>query len=248
MNKKMRPWAIIVLLIASLIMMTACGGSSASDSGTSGASNDGGASTQSGEAYEIGEGQVVTYADSIGSDWVIIGVPVTNTGDSNLYLSSGTMDLEDQEGHLVDSINLVSVYPEVLQPGETAWYYEETMVEGASGIDLKVLPHVDVKKAKVDCVRYDVTDVAITDNTYGGIKITGRVENTTDEDASLPYVVVFMYGADGQLIGSAFTITDELKAGEKIGFSMSTFSSYKGFKASNVANYEAYAYPTQFQF
>ena len=119
MNRKMRPWIIVALLIALLVMTTACGGSSGSDNRTSGSSNDGGASSQSGEAYEVGEGRVVTYSDSLGSEWVIISVPVTNTGDTNLYLSSGTMDIEDQDGHLVDSKSLVSVYPEVLQPGES---------------------------------------------------------------------------------------------------------------------------------
>lgn len=248
MNKRMRPWPIVLLLVAFMVMLTACGGSSGSDSGTSASSNDSGASAQSGEAYEVGGGRVVTYTNSIGTEWVIITVPVTNTGDTNLYLSSGTMDIEDQDGHLIDSKSLVSVYPEVLQPGETAWYYEETMLDGSSGLELKVLPHVEVEKAKIDCVRYDVTDVTISDETYGGIKVTGRVENTTDEDESMPYVVVLMYDANGQLLGTALDIVDGLNAGEKKGFSASSLSSYKELKTSNIASYEVYAYPNKFQF
>ncbi|MBR2520791.1 MAG: FxLYD domain-containing protein [Oscillospiraceae bacterium] len=201
------------------------------------------------ESYETGEGTVKVYTDSIGSVWAQISVPVTNTGDVNLYLSSGTMDLEDPDGHLVDSITYVSAYPTVLKPGETAWYYDETTLDEGASSELRVVPHVDVKAAKVDCIRFEVSDLAISDDTYGGIKVTGRVENTTEEDESLVYVVVFFYGPDDVLLGQAYTIlTDDLKAGDKIGFSCSTFSSYDQYVTANVSRYEVYSYPTQIQF
>lgn len=201
------------------------------------------------DAYEVGEARAVTYTDSIGSVWAQVSVPVTNTGEVNLYLSTGSMDLEDESGHLVDTVKTVSVYPEVIQPGETAWYYDETTLDEAPSGALKVIPHVDVEPATVDCIRYEVSDVTLADDKYFGIKITGRVENTTEEDESMVYVVAMMYDENDDLLCQAFTVlTDELKAGDKIGFSMKTFSSNDAYTTGNVARYEVYAFPWQIQF
>ena len=199
-------------------------------------------------AYEVGEGKVV-LSNSYDTIWAQISVPVTNTGKTDLYLGSGTMDLEDADGHLVDSISMVSVYPPVLQPGETAWYYEETILDQAPESDLTVVPHVDVSKAKVACIRYEVSDVSLVDEEFGGIKITGRVKNTTEEDGSGVYVAVNMYNADNEFIGQAFTILDnDLKSGDQMGFSASTFGSFDIFETANVDHYDVYAFPLQFQF
>lgn len=199
--------------------------------------------------WQVGSGKAITYTDSIGAAHVQISVPVTNTGNTNLYLGAGTMDLEDASGHLVSSESLVSVYPQILQPGETAWYYEETSLNEAPSSELTVVPHVDVREAKVNCIRYEVSDVSFTNDNYGGITATGRVKNTTNEDGSLIYVVAFLYDAQENFIGQVFTIlTDELKPGDQIGFSTSTFGRSEGIDVSNIAAYRFFAYPEQFQF
>ena len=200
-------------------------------------------------AWEVGEAKAVTWKDSIGSNWVQIICPVTNTGTKTLYLSSGTMDLEDEDGHLVDSKTMISVFPDVLQPGETAYYYEETILDDGAPADLNVLPHVKVKEATVECIRYEISEVSIADETYGGVKVTGRVANTTNEDGQLVYITAFFYDSSDNMIGSAFTILDDdLVAGDKIGFSLSGFSLPDSVTASAVDHYEIYAYPSQYQF
>ena len=205
--------------------------------------------TKEAVAWETGEARAVTYTDSIGSVWVQVICPVTNTGTKNLYLSSGTMDLEDTDGHLVESLSMVSVFPEVIQPGETAYYYEETILDGGDPGALNVLPHVKVKEAKVDCIRFEISDVDIADESYGDVKVTGRVENTTSEDENLVQVIALLFDADNNLIALPFTyLTDGLTAVDKIGFSMTTFSVPDSVTAGAVDHYEVYAYPQQFQF
>lgn len=202
-----------------------------------------------GASWETGEGKVLVSEDSIGSVWAQIAVPVENTGSVNLYLGSGTMDLEDADGHLVESLSMVSVYPQVLKPGETSWYFEESTLDEKPSSDLKVVPHVDVEEATVDCIRYETSDVTISDEEFGGIKVTGRVENTTDEDGSMVEVVVFLYNENGDFIGNIYTYLDgDLAAGDKIGFSASSFADVADLTAADVADYKVYAYPTQFQF
>ena len=202
-----------------------------------------------GANWSVGEGRVINYTDSIGSEWIQIAVPVKNTGSVNLYLSSGTIDLEDADGHLVDSKSLVSVYPEVIMPGETAWYYEETLLDSSPSSALSAVPHVNVKEATVDCIRYETSDISLAEEEYGGIKVTGRVENTSGEDGSMVYVAVFLYDGEGSLLGQDFTILDgELKAGDKMGFAVSGFGNGNNYDLGYVASYEIFAYPTQFQF
>ena len=205
------------------------------------------AEEKSATSWEVGEGKVSTWTDSIGSKWVQVIVPVVNNGTDNLYLGSGTMDLEDETGHLVKSMSMVSVFPSVIQPGETAIYYEETTLDESVEGDLSVIPHVDVAKAKVDLVRYEVSDLELKDSQYGGVELTGRVENTTQEDGKLVYISAVFYNGDNEPIGSAFTIlTNDLVAGDKIGFSANTLS--LPITADEIDHYDVFAYPTQMQF
>ena len=197
--------------------------------------------------YEVGEGTVRTRTDSIGTKWIAVAVPVKNTGNTALYLSSSSVDIENADGTLADTVSSVSVSPQVLQPGETAWYYEETFFEGDMSGEYKAVPHIKAKEASVDCIRYEVSEVQVRDTDYFGAGITGRVLNTTEEDGDMVYVWAQLFDADGNLLESAFTITDgTLAAGEKTGFSVSVDNT--DIRASDIADTVIYAYPSQYQF
>lgn len=201
------------------------------------------------EAYEITYANARIYTDSIGSVWTQVIVEIENTGSADLYLSSGAYDLEDANGGLIASESMVSTYPEVISPGEKAYMYNETTLDDAIEGDVVVVPRPSVDKAKVENIRYSVTDVNISDGQYGDLKALGRIENTSSEDSSMTYIVIIMKDSAGTPIGQMFTIlTDDLKAGDKIGFEMSAFALPDDIKADSVADFVAYAYPMQMQF
>ena len=244
---------LAVVLIAVLAFMAACGGSedpADTETASSNAEENTGTESQSGVDWEVGEGTAVTWTDSIGSEWVQLVVPVTNTGSENLYLGSGTFDLEDESGALVKTLDMVSAYPEVLKPGETACYYEETGIDGDAEKNLIVVPHVDVEEATVDCIRLDVSETSIVNEEYtGGVRVKGRVENTTDADQELVYVSAILYDADNKVIGSVFTILNNtLPVGERIGFEAGSLSAPDSLNTDAVDHYEVFAYPSQMQF
>lgn len=202
-----------------------------------------------GAQWEVGQGRVLTYTNSIGTTRAQIAVPVTNTGDRNLYIGSGTMDLEDASGHLVDSKKLVPFYPQVLAPGETGWYYDEAILDAAPSSELSVIPHVEIREATVECIRFEASDISFTEEKFGGLKATGRITNTTAQDESMIYVVVYLFDAEENLVGQTFTIlTGDLKAGETIGFSTNSFGDNDGINADAITSYRLFAYPAQFQF
>lgn len=243
---------ISVLLVLAMFSAFAVGSSSSEKASES---NDGGGSSveenttigASEATYELGEGIVKTWTDSIGSGWIMVAIPVKNTGTKNLYLKIGTMDIEDENGELVKTLNMVSAMPQVIKPGETSYYFEETLYDGEKTENLKVVPHVEIESATVDLIRYDLSELGIKDDEYGGVSLTGRVENNTEETGTMVYVVVNFYDKDGNFIYQDFTILDnDLNAGEKIGFE-TTSESYD-FSSSDVDKYEVFAYPDQYQF
>ena len=200
-------------------------------------------------AYEVTDTRVVSWTDSIGSVWVQAIVEITNTGSTNLFLSSGSFDLEDADGNLVDSCSMASTYPNVIAPGEKGYMYEETILDNPVDGELTVIPRLDIEEATVDLIRYDVTDAKLSEGKYGDLRILGRVQNNTEEAGKMTYVVAILYDADGVCIGQMFTIlTDDLAAGEQRGFEMSAMSLPDSVTVDAVANIVYYAYPMQMQF
>lgn len=196
--------------------------------------------------YEVGKATAHAYYNSINTAYIRVVVPVTNTGNTNLYLSSCTIDVENSSGTLEDTISSVIAYPDVIKPGETAYYYEDTFYDGDAFSGLKAVPHVDVEKAKVKCIRYEVSEVQIKNEEYFGAYAMGRVENTTDADGSMVHVVVNFYDSDKNLIGRQIDILDDgLKAGEKKSFKTSNLDSVD---VNKVASYSVYAFPDQWNF
>lgn len=201
------------------------------------------------EAHEITYNSTVTWIDSIGTIWAQTIIEITNTGSENLYLSSGSYDLEDENGSLVASQSMASAYPNVLAPGEKGYICETSMLDAEPDGSLVAVPREKVKRATVDLIRYETSDIQISDTGYGDIKILGRVENTTDEAADMVYIVAALYDADGNPIAVEFTIlSDELAPGDKIGFEFQSFTLPDSVTADAVADYTIYAYPMQMQF
>ena len=198
--------------------------------------------------WEAGEPGVTLWTDSIGTRWIQVVVPVTNTGSSDLYFESAGIDLEDENGSLVDTMSMVSFYPQVLKPGETGVYVEETTLDGFGGNTIKAIAHVKAEKATVECIRYPVSDLSIVDEQYGEISVKGRIENPTAEEVSGPEIAVLLYDENNSIIGRLFTYADSIAPGDKIGFSAGALSLPDDIKASSVARYEVFAYPYQYQF
>ena len=197
--------------------------------------------------YETTVYPVKTWINSIGSPYAQIIVGVKNTGAANLYLSAGDIDLENSDGSLFSVVNLVSAFPEIIAPGETAFYYEEVLLDAPANSELTAIPHIDVEEAYIDMIRCPVTDVTVGETGYGEIKVMGRVENTTNEDQTMLYVSAMLFDANGDPLGHVFNIL-EVGAGEKVGFECVSLSFPEGVSVSDVASYSVVAYPVQFQF
>lgn len=190
------------------------------------------------------------YTNSIGTPYVQVIVEIENTGTTDLYLSSGSYDLEDADGNLLASNSMVSTYPTVISPGEKAYMYDEDMMDEPVSGEIVVKPRPNVKIAQVENIRYNISDVNISTDKYGRLKAIGRIENGTNENADgMIYIVFILKDAGGNPIGQIFTILmDDLAAGDKIGFEATETMLPNDVTAESVASYEVFAYPMQIQF
>ena len=197
--------------------------------------------------YEELDYSVRIWTNSIGSKWIQVAVPVKDTGNVPIYLSSMSVDVESSSGDLLQTISYINGYPDYLKPGETGYYYKETTCDFEDD-EVNLVTHLDVKSTHNEVIRYNVSDISFQDDNTFGVKVLGRVENQTDEEGSLVYVVANLYDSSNNLLSSCFTILDDnLASHDKIGFTLSQYS-YRDFTVADVASYEVYSYPTQFNF
>lgn len=202
-----------------------------------------------------GESYRVTYQNCRLSDGLLgktsydAIVEIENDGTENLYLKDATFDFEDRSGHLLETESFISADPEIIAPGEKGYFYANGLLEKVTqSTDYVFKPVLKVEKAQNSIIRYAITDTAKENTAYGGITITGRVQNNTGKDDSMIWVSFVLYRADGTPITGGGTNVLDVKAGETASFSRRFSADDIGGDASQVASYKVFAGKTQYQF
>ncbi len=191
---------------------------------------------------QIQYGNITVWESSTGTLWYTAVVEVANLGETTLQLSNCTMDIEDASGALVATLDLGTSVPEVIDPGETAYYVDTSTLDAALPEGYKLIPHAKFGEHAAP-VRYPVSEVSLKDTDYFGVKAVCRVENDTDESISSPRVAVILLGADGHAVAELLTYGDEIATGEKMGVELGALSMAPGITADSVSGYVAYAEP-----
>lgn len=198
--------------------------------------------------YAITYNSLKLWENSIGTVWYQGIVEIENTGNTDLFLSSGKFDIENADGTLFASKDYVSVYPQIIKPGEKAYYYENSTLDNADpSAEYKIVPKIEADKSKTEQIYLASSEFRIEDVKYFGMKAIGRIENTTEEEQSLPKVAVICYDAEGNPIEIMFTYGDKIAPGEKTGIEASSLTSPPDITAEAVSDFAVYVYPDQFQ-
>ena len=177
-------------------------------------------------------------------------VEITNTGISDLYLDDCVFDIEDDNGHLIDTDDFISKAPDIISTGEKGYFY----TNGANSLDdefnpdngANLVPNISVEKAKGKLTVYETVDTSLYEN-YGSVGVKGRVINNTDSDCSYLYVRVAFYDAEGKILGVTGTSVTDLKANSKSSFDISGMF-LNDVTMADVAEYKIYANGTYMQF
>lgn len=241
---------ITMILLAAMLAATGCGSESniTVGEGTWTEDKETTEAVKSEPASELVDVSTKVFTNSIGTTWVVGIATVKNTGNCDLYISNAGMDIETADGKLVDTMTLASETPTVISPGETTVIYGEQSVS-AEG-DYKVVPTYKAVEAKIPNTRYEVSDVSLSeDDLMGTLEVVGRVENGGDEDQSMIRIAIILYDADNKIIGVMSTYSDEIPAGSKGTFKMSSIGDANKVKLADVDHYDVVAYPgMQMQF
>ena len=109
----------------------------------------------------------------------------------------------------------------------------------ANGV--KLVPEFEVKVARDAIVDYPVSDTSMTKDEYGGMKIVGRVENTTSEDSSLLYIEALYLDANGKVLAISGVNVTELKANSKTGFEIDSMFMDDTVKPEQIKSFKIIA-------
>ena len=203
--------------------------------------------------YEITDTGFEYYTNSIGDVEYYGYVELTNTGGCDIYLNDCTFDLEDNDGHLLQSDSYISHCPEVISPGEKGYFYNglgSNLIDPGVSLDngVTLVPQMKLKEATGRPVSFPVSDVDVHEDNIGYLKVTGRVENTTDEDVSLVGVKIIFLDSAGKAIAFNSTTITEIAAGGKASFDVSTMFANDNLKLENIAETKVIAEDMYIQF
>lgn len=206
------------------------------------------------ESWEVTYQNSVIYKNSLNDIDCYAIVEVENTGNVDLYLKDASFDFEDESGKLLATYStMISADPDIIAPGEKGYFYcNMATLKGDITEDTEYVfnPSLKLEKSKNSIVRYDISDLSISKGDFlSPFSIIGRIENNTDEDAGLVWIVCILYRDDGTPIAACGTNVTDLEAGQKTSFDLSAVHLMNlNIDLSDIADYKVYACKTQYQF
>ena len=204
-----------------------------------------------GDALYVETDRIFDVYDSYGDTRYDAIIEITNTSNDPLYLSHGVFDLEDAEGHLIQTDDMVSSAPSVVKPGEKGYFYNQFGDEIDPSVDLNTIqfvPQYKVEKANKLPHEYPISDLSLANDDWGGVKVVGRVENDTTEDDMYVYIEAMFYNAEGKIIGITGTNVTGASAGQKASFEISSMYAQHTLDPNAIADYKVVAQEMYMQF
>ena len=247
----------IIVFLCTVLLLSACGNEPVSQTENPSVSSSKSSSVQQAEQveqeseydyyYEANNMSVTTWVDSIGTAWAQVAVEVYNAGKYDLFLDSASVDLETASGALVDTQSYIDPCPQVISPGEYAYYVETIMLDFEPTEELFSVWHLDIRESLTEKIMFPVTDISFSSDNFNKMKVIGRVENTTSEKQELIQVCIIPLDSENRILCKLFTYVD-IQPNDKVGFECYALSLPEGITAEDVAGYFVYAFPHQYQF
>lgn len=192
------------------------------------------------------------YTNSIGNVEYYGIVGIKNTGNTPIYMKNCIFDLEDKNGHLLQSNDMVSNAPSWIAPGDTGYFYNSLGTHLNNGISLenglKLVAQITLKKATSKPVEYSVSDVSLQKiDSSEKFKITGRVTNHTEKDQSYLYLNIILFDDVGNAIGISGTSVTDLYAGATVSFDWSAYFINENIAYEDVHSFKVIAQDEYYQ-
>ncbi|MEF7565975.1 FxLYD domain-containing protein [Bacillus infantis] len=245
----------LMALFAIMIALAAC--SNGEHAGTSDSGTEKAAAADSGDKkaeeskksepkLEVVDQTGGAWGDSIGSVWVHSAAVFKNTGDTPVMIGESQMNYKDQSDGILGTSSMIYSVPRVVQPGETAFVGESTVLEGIS--DPAAYKETSYnfsfdEAAEGEGNILETTGVkGIVGDEWTPYKVTGVVKNTTETLQSDIRLAAGLFDAEGKLLGVLTGSVDVgVNPGGEAGFELSYPDLPEGV-AGKVKSFEVKAY------
>lgn len=149
-----------------------------------------------------------SWKNSIDTVWVNYSAEVTNKGTAPAEIGSIQINYEDAEGNVLGTSSMVSSVPDVLNPGETAYFTESTILETVTDPSLltKAYANLDFNTTENKPYYLTTSNVKLTESTNewdtgSPYIVTGSIVNEGDQKADDIRVAAGLYDENDKLIG-----------------------------------------------
>lgn len=181
-----------------------------------------------------------TYTEA-NRNFIRVMVEIKNvTEDKNLYVSGGTIDLEDADGHLVRCINQVNYVPRIIYPGNTGYMFcERGDLDGIEDIaSIQVKPDFVIRNTSSVLNEYEDSDISFRVGGDYAIEANGRITNSTGQDVNSMDVYIAYFDKDMKLLGIGGSTINDVPAGATRSFGMRGLVYGDTSKIGDAVNYE----------
>lgn len=152
---------------------------------------------------EITQTALQAWKDSIGTIWAHGAIEITNTGDVPIQIGDISISFVGDDNSILGTASMVLPIPEIILPGETAYAGDSTTIEGIDDPAkiVKIEANIDYDKTDKQPQILEVQDLKIIPSNFGGPKVTGRVVNTSQENADDIRIIVALFDENDNLLG-----------------------------------------------
>lgn len=170
-------------------------------------------------------------------------VSIKNTSENkNLYVSGASIDIEDQEGHLLRCVNNIDIVPQIVYPGNTGYFYSENI--NMDGIDdvsaINVVPDYVVRSTNSSLHEFPDSDISFKVGGDRKIEANGRITNDTDQDVSVLDVRIVYFDKDMNVLGIGETYINDIPVGATRSFGMDGLEYGDIEKIGSAVSYELF--------
>ncbi|OQB13728.1 MAG: hypothetical protein BWY15_01576 [Firmicutes bacterium ADurb.Bin193] len=126
----------LTIIIVTVLLITFCGCSGGSDNKPN---------------FDVVSSDVVLVKNDTGEYSFLLACEVSNLTNGSLYFKESDFDIVDENDNLIDTMQLVSAYPPIVDSKKTAVYYDTKISDKIldANMELKAIPHIETEKSKV---------------------------------------------------------------------------------------------------
>jgi len=184
---------------------------------------------------EITRTALLSWKDSIDNIWAHGAIEITNTGNVPVKVGDISISFVGSDDSILGTASMILPVPEIIKPGETAYAGDSTIIEGiddpAEIVNMEA--NIDFDRTGSEPQILEVKDLKIIPADIGGAKVTGRVENTSRDNADDIRIIVAAFDENDKLLGVYTDSPDvTLAPGKNMGFE----TSYPVIKAEGFAD------------